>query len=305
MVDNSNASDAETPVLTDEEIKLVKEYREVRSLNSDVPYAFHIAEAKAWKEEQANKKESEPKKQEVSDHEEPVAENVNTPEGKEDWRDNYIEAYGANKEDKECVAQKDENGGLTINDHETTVKMPSPNRVIMTAKDKDGKPMTPPIEKFAKQVAGAQKDGVEIMVLSPNAKPEFKAHFMIACLQGGMKMENAPELDDKFLSQIPAATKEKLLAAQEEAKKKEQEKPKETEQEKPKSREEELQERIAAARAKIEASPDKKKEREEIEQARQQAKEYRTKGVPITDKDKYVQNAKLIKERGNKLYGGR
>lgn len=79
----------------------------------------------------------------------------------------------------------------------------SANNISLSAKDKDGKPKMPNMQRFRDIVALAQKQGSAIE-FGDIKTPDFKARLMLACMEAkpAMKMVGAPELNDEFLQSI-------------------------------------------------------------------------------------------------------
>ena len=77
------------------------------------------------------------------------------------------------------------------------------NNITLSAKDKDGKPKMPNMQRFRDIVALAQKQGSAIE-FGDIKSPDFKARLMLACMEAkpAMKMVGAPELNDAFLQTI-------------------------------------------------------------------------------------------------------
>lgn len=77
------------------------------------------------------------------------------------------------------------------------------NNITLSAKDKDGKPKMPNMQRFRDIVALAQKQGSAIE-FGDIKSPDFKARLMLACMEAkpAMKMIGAPELNDEFVQTI-------------------------------------------------------------------------------------------------------
>ena len=79
----------------------------------------------------------------------------------------------------------------------------SANNITLSAKDKDGKPKVPNMQRFRDIVALAQKQG-SVIEFGDIKSPDFKARLMLACVEAkpAMQMVGAPELNDAFLQTI-------------------------------------------------------------------------------------------------------
>ncbi len=84
-----------------------------------------------------------------------------------------------------------------------TIVAKSANNITLSAKDKDGKPKMPNMQRFRDIVALAQKQGSAIE-FGDIKSPDFKARLMLACMEAkpAMKMIGAPELNDEFVQTI-------------------------------------------------------------------------------------------------------
>ena len=84
-----------------------------------------------------------------------------------------------------------------------TIVAKSANNITLSAKDKDGNPRMPNMQRFRDIVALAQKQGSAIEFGNIKS-PDFKARLMLACMEAkpAMKMIGAPELNDAFLQTI-------------------------------------------------------------------------------------------------------
>ena len=93
----------------------------------------------------------------------------------------------------------------------TYVNASSKNDVSLSAKDKDGNPKIPDMQVFNELVAKTQKDN-GVISFGDIKTPEFKARLLIACMSANppVKTENAPEINDAFLSSIDKASAQKL-----------------------------------------------------------------------------------------------
>lgn len=79
----------------------------------------------------------------------------------------------------------------------------SATNITLSAKDKDGKPKVPNMQRFRDIVALAQKQG-SVIEFGDIKSPDFKARLMLACMEAkpAMQMVGAPELNDEFLQSI-------------------------------------------------------------------------------------------------------
>ena len=79
----------------------------------------------------------------------------------------------------------------------------SATNITLSAKDKDGKPKVPNMQRFRDIVALAQKQG-SVIEFGDIKSPDFKARLMLACMEAkpAMQMVGAPELNDAFLQSI-------------------------------------------------------------------------------------------------------
>ncbi len=77
------------------------------------------------------------------------------------------------------------------------------HNITLSAKDKDGNPKTPNMQRFRDIVAYAKKQGSAIE-FGDIKSPDFKARLMLACMEEkpAMEMVGAPELNDAFLQGI-------------------------------------------------------------------------------------------------------
>ena len=84
-----------------------------------------------------------------------------------------------------------------------TIVAKSANNITLSAKDKDGKPKVPNMQRFRDIVALAQKQG-SVIEFGDIKSPDFKALLMLACMEAkpAMQMVGAPELNDEFLQSI-------------------------------------------------------------------------------------------------------
>lgn len=79
----------------------------------------------------------------------------------------------------------------------------SANNVSLSAKDKDGNPKMPNMQRFRDIVAYAQKQG-SVIEFGDIKSADFKARLMLACIEAkpAMQMVGAPELNDEFIQSI-------------------------------------------------------------------------------------------------------
>ena len=79
----------------------------------------------------------------------------------------------------------------------------SATNITLSAKDKDGNPKIPNMQRFRDIVALAKKQGSAIE-FGDIKSPDFKARLLLACMEAkpAMQMVGAPELNDAFLQSI-------------------------------------------------------------------------------------------------------
>ncbi len=79
----------------------------------------------------------------------------------------------------------------------------STNNITLSAKDKDGNPKVPNMQRFRDIVTLAQKQG-SVIEFGDIKSPDFKARLLLACMEAkpAMQMIGAPELNDEFLQSI-------------------------------------------------------------------------------------------------------
>lgn len=83
--------------------------------------------------------------------------------------------------------------------------------IALTAKDRDGNPKIPDMQRFRDIVAYAKKQNLPIKFGNIKA-PEFKACLMIACLEADppVQMIGAPEMNNEFLQKLAPEMQNKL-----------------------------------------------------------------------------------------------
>ena len=105
---------------------------------------------------------------------------------------------------KEDIKAPDYRAEIThANGSVDTIVAKSANNIALSAKDKDGKPKMPNMQRFRDIVALAQKQG-SVIEFGNIKSPDFKARLMLACMEAkpAMKMLGAPELNDEFVQSI-------------------------------------------------------------------------------------------------------